>query len=551
MPPELLSLLTSRQLARLIPVVADSKKEERATSTLLASFMVVPGFAISVLSDAGASIGKRSQITCYTEVIFKSSDKEKGSRPDGLIVITTGSKVWTALIESKIGSAELTNEQVEEYLSLARQHKINAVITISNQFSTTPTHHPLTISKTKTRSVELYHFSWLSLKSKAILLTGAKAIEDSEQAYILNELVRYLDHESSGITPLTKMPASWKELCSSVQNDAVLNKNSDYLTDSVSGWHQLLRHLSLNLSMAIGEPVDINLTRKRELDAEINFSEDCAYLAKESGLIAEFNIPNAAAKLVLSADVLRKVITISMRLDAPKDRSRATSSINWLSRQLKDTPHDDLSIRAYWPKRIPATMASLESVLENPAILIPSGVKELPTYLEVTGVTDLGARFKGAKTFVEDVSIQFPKFYHDAGQLLTKWVAPAPKLKQKDPDEASIPTIGSEADETAYLLKNPKNAGRLIESIEELDEVDPAITDTNDMEILKLLYGSGKALMAAHIVQELNISLGDAEYHLGKLRKLKLLQDTITIGQPRSYYINQEGREFLKLNHKE
>lgn len=451
---EIISQLASGQLARLIPTVADSKKEERATSSLLASFMVVPSFAMSVLSDAGASIGKRSKVTCYTEVAFKSPDKSKGPRPDGLIMINNGSKVWTALVESKIGSSELTNEQVEEYLSLAKQYKINAVITISNQFATTPTHHPLTIPKTKTRSVELYHFSWLSLKSKAVLLTGTKGIEDPEQAYILSELVRYLDHDSSGVSALNKMPAQWKELCSSVQNGVVLSKNADYLTSSVSGWHQLLRHLSLNLSMAIGQPVDISLSRQREKDSDLNFAEDCAYLAKESSLKADFNIPNAASKLTLSADVLRKVINISMKLEAPKDKSRATASINWLSRQLKGTAHESVSIKAYWPKRIPQTMATLESVLENPNILIPPNVKELPTYLEVVRVVDLGARFKGAKTFVEDVSVQFPKFYHDAGQLLTKWVAQAPKIKEKETEESSIPTIFSEVRDVTIVASD-------------------------------------------------------------------------------------------------
>lgn len=444
MSSEIISQLTSGQLARLIPTVADSKKEERATSTLLASFMVVPSFAKSVFSNAGASIGKRSKIKCYTEVVLKSLDGGKKPRPDGLIVITTGSKVWTALIESKVGNSELTNEQVEEYLLLAKQYKINAVITISNQFATTPNHHPLIISKAKTRSVELYHFSWLSLKSKAILLVGEKGIQDPEQAYILSELVRYLDHDHSGITSLSRMPAQWKDLCTAVQNGVVLNKSSDYLTNSISGWHQLLRHLSLNLSMAIGEPVEINLSRQREKDASLNFSEDCAYLAKESILKAEFNIPNAASKLTLSADVLRKVINISMKLDAPKDKSRATASINWLSRQLKGTGHENLSIRAYWPKRIPETMAPLKSVLESPAVIIPPNVKDLPTYLEVVRIIDLGARFKGAKTFVEDISIEFPKFYHDAGQLLTKWVAQAPRIKDKEPEETPIPTIFSE-----------------------------------------------------------------------------------------------------------
>jgi hypothetical protein len=457
MTSEITSLLSSGQLARLIPTVADSKKEERATSTLLASFMVVPAFATNVLSDAGASIGKRSRIKCYTEVVFKSSEKGKSPRPDGLVIISNGAKVWTALIESKIGTAELTNEQVEEYLSLAKQHKIDAVITISNQFATMPTHHPLKILKSKTKSVELYHFSWLSLKSKAVLLTGEKGIEDPEQAYILSELVRYLDHDYSGITALNKMPSLWKELCSTVQNGGSLNKNSDYVIDSVSGWHQLLRHLSLNLSMAIGQAVNVSLTKQREKDAEKNFLEDCNDLVKFNELKSEFNVPHAASRISLSADVTRKIISISMKLEAPKDRSRATASINWLTKQLKNKAKGDLSIKAYWPKKIPVSMASLSEVMENPTVLIPANVSECPTYLEVFRVIDMGARFKGAKTFIEDVSKEFPKFYHDAGQHLTSWVAKAPKIKDQEPLDAQIPNIFSEMNkQSSSELERPE-----------------------------------------------------------------------------------------------
>ena len=43
--------------ARLIPVVADSKKEERATSIFLPAFLVVPPFAHNILAVTGARIG--------------------------------------------------------------------------------------------------------------------------------------------------------------------------------------------------------------------------------------------------------------------------------------------------------------------------------------------------------------------------------------------------------------------------------------------------------------------------------------------------------------
>lgn len=466
MKTEVTEFLVSGQLARLIPTVADSKKEERATSSLLASFMVVPAFAREVFSSAGAPVGKRLKITCYTEVTFKSNDKGKKPRPDGLVVIHNGSKTWTALIESKIGNAELTNEQVEEYLDIAKQLGINAVITISNQFATTPTHHPLSINKNKIRSVELYHFSWLSLKSKAVLLMGNKSVDDPEQAYILSELVRYLDHDSSGVSSLTKMPSQWKDICNSVQQGTILNKNSELVTSSVSGWHQLLRHLALNLSMLIAQPVDIALSRAREKDPELNFIEDCNYLSKENKLLAEFSIPNAASKLSFSADFLRRTINISMKLEAPKDKSRATASINWLTRQLKGENIENVSIRAYWPKRIAMTVATLSEVIEDPTVLIPSGVSEIPTYLEVVRVIDLAAKFKGSKTFVEESSKGFPKFYQDIGQQLTQWVAKAPKIKEPEQTAPSIPTIFSESSEFLTEETNNNDNSLTVESVE-------------------------------------------------------------------------------------
>ncbi len=39
---------------------------------------------------------------------------EAGCRPDGLIVVDTGRTEWSALIEAKIGKAELSDGQVSQ-----------------------------------------------------------------------------------------------------------------------------------------------------------------------------------------------------------------------------------------------------------------------------------------------------------------------------------------------------------------------------------------------------------------------------------------------------
>ena len=457
--------LTSGRLARLIPTVADSKKEERATSSLLASFMVVPAFAREVLSEAGATIGKKATIQCYTEVVFKSLNNNKKPRPDGLIVISSGSKRWTALVESKIGTSELNREQIEEYLDLAKEYEINALITISNQFATTPTHHPVLVSKTKLRSVELYHFSWLALMSKCVLITDNKEVNDPEQAYILSELVRYLRHDFSGVSSLTKMHRSWKDACLEIHQGGVLKKNSEVVENTVSDWHQLLRHLSLNLSMRIGELVKLSLSRARTKNAELNFQEDCTKLIKENCLSAEFDIPNAASRLYFSADFMRRTINISMTLEAPKDKSRATASFTWLTRQLRGLNLNNITIRAHWPKRMPMTTASLDAVSENPKILLPDGSNTLPTYLEVVRIVDTAGRFRSPKSFVEDASKEFLSFYDQVGQHLSKWIAKAPQVKEVATSTSSVPTIFSGSNEEVISTKEP------IEPLEPMEQV--------------------------------------------------------------------------------
>ena len=426
---DITSQLASGQLARLIPSISDSKKEEKATSISLAAFMAVPAFTAEVLGSVGISVSKRTKIECYTEVVFTEALAEGEKRPDGLIIVKTGAKVWTALVESKIGRAELQKDQVESYLNLAKKLKINALITFSNQFVPSPIHHPVKVSATRTKSVDLLHFSWLSLKSTAAILVNEKGIADPDQAYIMSEVVRYLDSESSGVTVFSRMPPSWKDLCSAIQNGATISKDADMIVESVGAWHQLLRQLSLDLSIAIGEPVKINLTRENKKDPESLLIQESAALKDTRCLDTELIIPNAASRLKVVADIARKVVFVSMKLDAPKDRKRATASINWLLRQLKNKEVENLSIRAYWPRRMGTTIKPLEAVRENPAILVPKGNDVVPTALEVCRVIDLGARFKGAKTFVEDISGVILSFYHDAGQELTNWVAKAPTIK--------------------------------------------------------------------------------------------------------------------------
>lgn len=423
--------------ARLIPTLPDSKREEKATSILLSAFRVIPELAKEILGEAGVKIGSRATVNCFTEVVFKH-DVGKKLRPDGLIVVHTGRNEWSALVESKIGTASLGTEQVESYLKLAKELGIDALITISNEFAVLPTHHPTQVNKAFRKKVELYHFSWLSIIAKAVLATENSVVTDPEQAFILAELIRYLKSPNSGISVLTKMDAGWKDVCDLVQQKAPLLSNQVAVEGAVSSWHQLMRYLSLELSMATSSSVSLAMSKKLQTDPEEKLRANMSKLTNERLLAASFDIPNAAANIDVTADFGLRTVCFAMRLQAPQDIKRPTAAINWLTRQLKDVQNNDsIAIRVHWPKRTRLTMCSLAQALESPEQLVPNGCKDIPKELEVWVVIDLAGRFRGSKTFIEEIEKGLHQFYTLVGQRLSKWQPKAPQIKNKANTNAS------------------------------------------------------------------------------------------------------------------
>ena len=105
-------VLSEAQSARLIPTVADSRKEERIVSILLATLSRVRPLAEFVLERCDQRIGKSSAVRSYTEVEFPSADASSKDRPDGLLLVTTRKTRWTALLEAKIENTEIDADQL-------------------------------------------------------------------------------------------------------------------------------------------------------------------------------------------------------------------------------------------------------------------------------------------------------------------------------------------------------------------------------------------------------------------------------------------------------
>lgn len=204
-------ILENASRARLIPTVADSKKEERLVSILLATLSATRPFAEQVLSCA-VRVRKTSKLSTYTEVEFPASDKHGKERPDGILILSTRKDRWTALLEAKTDNTKIDEEQMERYAVIAREYGINAVITLSNQLVSLPTHIPYSIPKKFTRSCQFFHLSWISVLTQAELILKDSTELNPEQAYILGEMARFFEHSQSGIKRFNQMNEEWTPL---------------------------------------------------------------------------------------------------------------------------------------------------------------------------------------------------------------------------------------------------------------------------------------------------------------------------------------------------
>ena len=163
-------------------------------------------------------------------------------------------------MEAKVGKVGISQEQLERYLELAKRNRIDAVITISNQFSVVPHHHPLRLNVAKYKGVQLFHFSWMHILTEAELLTVNKNVNDDDQARILHEFLRFISHESAGVEGFSQMPAAWPEVVGRVQAGGSLQRTTD-VQSVAEAWMQESRDLCLVLSRKLKRLAFITLRR--------------------------------------------------------------------------------------------------------------------------------------------------------------------------------------------------------------------------------------------------------------------------------------------------
>ncbi len=413
--------------ARLIPTFGtrtQQEQEKRATSCLLAVMHGVPEFGHALLKELGAP--KSPVIETFAEVRFKDATG-KTVIPDGAIVCRRGSKVWTCLVEVKTGSARLKDEQVACYLDVAREHGFDGVLTISTQITATSAESPVNVDGRKLRTTGLWHFSWWRVLTEAVVQQRYHHITDSDQEWVLRELIHYLSSDASGAVGFEDMGESWVAVRKAAHEGTL--RPGEAARDVAERWEQFTNYLALSLSQELGATVISHHPRKQTAEARLD--QIVKSLADSGQMNSILRIPDAVGPLEIRTDLRARQTVTSVTIDAPREGG-LKARFTWLMRQLKDAP-DDLRVEAAFPNARVTTAASLGEVREDPKPLYyPPDPKREPRSFVLARSRPMGQkRGRAEGSFVRETSAQAVEFYRDLVQNLKPWPAPPPKLRTK------------------------------------------------------------------------------------------------------------------------
>jgi hypothetical protein len=413
--------------ARLIPtsgINGAEEQERRATSALLAVMSAVREFGRVLTQPCGAPAGN---IQTYIEVPFDLDGVKL--IPDGLIRVSRGQKQWTALVEVKTGTNELQVEQLNNYLDLARHQGFDALITVSSEIAAVPGQHPTNIDKRKLKRVSLYHWPWTHVLCEAVIQKEHRGIADPDQAWILGELIRYLEHPRSGALAFEDMGANWVTVRDAV-TAGTLRVTDPAASEAVTRFDALLRFVGLQLGRRLGTEVVPALSRKELAEPQLRVQSQVAELAGAGTLSGGIRVPGAVGTLRVVADLRAAKVSCHVDVDAPRE-GRPTTRVNWLTRQLKTAP-EGIRIEAFTRHgRGAGACELLNSVRNDPSALVLDPQKEIRAFRVALGFPMGGKRGSGRGSFIDSVLKAVNTFYEEVVQNLKPW-APAPPRVRVD-----------------------------------------------------------------------------------------------------------------------
>jgi hypothetical protein len=435
--------LSEPERARLIPVSGikgQTEAEDRATSALLAVLSVVRPFSVALLGPLGATRAKSARVEAFIQPVIEADDCTV--RPDGLIRVFVGKRVaYEALVEAKTGTAKLDAAQINTYLDAARVAGVDSIVTISNEIAPAPGVHPTDGLRVRSNSkVTVHHLSWMLIMSEAVKEHTHRGVDDPEQAWILEELIRYMSHPKSGVLDFADMGGNWTV----VRGGAVegsLSRNSPEAVEVCQRWDQLLRVAALRLGTEIGSDVTEVIPRAHQQNPRLRNKEFVQSLCANGTLTGVLRVPDAIADISVTADIRTSRVILQSSFSAPNDRT-PRAAVVWLTKQLK-AADGSLLVDSYARKAKHPVTASLEELRDDPSNGL-GPAKQMPArfQLRYSAPMGQGRRSTRKKGFIDSVLDAVIGFYGDVLQDLKPFVPSAPTI-----DRRSVPAKAGDVPE--------------------------------------------------------------------------------------------------------
>jgi stress response protein SCP2 len=357
----------SWRAARLFPASAlksDHERETRATSVLLSVMAQVPEFGRRLTAAFGAPVGR---METFTEVTLPNGESPR--RPDGVIRVERAGKLWTALVETKTNGNPLKPDQVQAYADIAARRGYEAVITLSNDVELEGS--PLVEVKLDGRrkhKVALWHLSWAEVAHQAQLLIRHEGVGNAAHAWLLQELLHYLQHENSGCHGFQNMGRSWVPVRNAIDAET-LCQGDPRAVEVVESWERLVRQVCLRLGGELGEKVLPVQRAKRGTDPASRRAALADRLCVDGRLDAELRIEGTPGVLALCADLRTGKLRTSIEIAAP-DQGYPLTWAKRLVRRLAEAPAD-LHVETLLEEQTGGPRGTLERLRPEPADILP------------------------------------------------------------------------------------------------------------------------------------------------------------------------------------
>ena len=393
--------------ARLFPASSlrhDRERETRATSVLLSVMAQVPEFGRRLTAAFGAPAGR---METFAEVSLPHGDLPK--RPDGVIRVERAGKLWTALLETKTNGNPLKSEQVQDYVDIAARRGYEAVITLSNDVALEGS--PLVdvkIDGRRTHKVALWHLSWAEVTHQAQILIRHEGVGNAAHAWLLQELLHYLQHENSGCHGFQNMGPAWVPVRKGI-DDETLCQGDRRAVDVVENWERLTRQVCLRLGGELGQKVLPVQRARRGTDPGSRRADLADRLCRDGRLYAELRIEGTPGILAIAADLRTSRLRTSIEIPVPAHGYPLTWAKR-LVRQLAEAPAD-LHIETVTEGVGGGPRSTLERLRPEPADLLPKDGAQITGY-RLSLLKGMGSTRGNAETgFIRSVDEAVDRFY--------------------------------------------------------------------------------------------------------------------------------------------